>query len=388
MKAINFVLAAAIALGVSSGCLAASVTADSSPSSAKTISPGELWNDNNGVHINAHGGGVMYYKGTYYWFGEHKASNTSSALVGVKCYSSPDLVNWTDRGVALAVSDEKGSDIERGCTLERPKVVYNKKTGKFVMWFHLELKGQGYAAARYAVAVSDTPTGPYRFVRSGRVNPGKYPCGISKKAKAVMDTLDVDNYKTWWTPQWRKAVKEGLYFRRDLAGGQMARDQTIFVDDDGKAYHIYSSEENLTLQIAELTDDYTAHTGRFVRLAPGGHNEAPAIFKKDGAYWMITSGCTGWDPNEARMFTAKNIFGPWKQLPNPCVGPKAEITFGGQSTYILKVEGKKDAFIFMADIWRPKNPIDARYVWLPITFNKGVPVLEWRDSWSTAAFWK
>jgi alpha-galactosidase len=34
--------------------------------------PGELWPDDNGVHINAHGGGVLYHGGTYYWYGEHK----------------------------------------------------------------------------------------------------------------------------------------------------------------------------------------------------------------------------------------------------------------------------------------------------------------------------
>ena len=90
----------------------------------------------------------------------------------------------------------------------------------------------------------------------------------------------------------------------------MARDMQLFVDDDGKAYHIYSSEDNLTLHIAELSEDYLSHTGKYVRLAPAGHNEAPAIFKKDGMYWMITSGCTGWDPNEARMFSAPSIWGP------------------------------------------------------------------------------
>lgn len=72
----------------------------------------------------------------------------------------------------------------------------------------------------------------------------------------------------------------------------MSRDMTLFVDDDGKAYHIYSSEENLTLHIAELTDDYLQHSGRYIRIFPGGHNEAPALFKKDNMYWMITSGCT------------------------------------------------------------------------------------------------
>lgn len=94
---------------------------------------------------------------------------------------------------------------------------------------------------------------------------------------------------------------------------------TLFVDDDGKAYHIYSSEDNLTLQIAELSDDYLGHTGRYIRIFPGGHNEAPAIFKKDGTYWMITSGCTGWEPNKAR-------------------------------------------FVFMADSWRPESLSDSRYI--------------------------
>ena len=124
------------------------------------IRPGEIWADNFGKHINAHGGGVLYYNGAYYWFGEHKAENTSSAMVGVMCYSSKNLTDWKNCGVALSVSDEKGNDIERGCILERPKVIYNKKTNKFVMWFHLELKGKGYSAARFGVAISDKVTGP------------------------------------------------------------------------------------------------------------------------------------------------------------------------------------------------------------------------------------
>lgn len=173
------------------------------------------------------------------------------------------------------------------------------------------IERQGLSAARAGVAVSDTPEGPYRFIRSGRVNPGCLPADMDEQALATLDTLNAENYQTWWTPQWRDAVSKGLMVKRDLEGGQMARDMTLYVDDDGKAYHIYSSEENLTLQIAELSDDYLSHTGKYCRVAPGGHNEAPAIFKKDGTYWMITSGCTGWDPNEARMFLAPSITGPW-----------------------------------------------------------------------------
>ena len=344
-----------------------------------SIRPGQLWPDTQGQHINAHGGGVLIYQNKYYWFGEYKSDNTSSALVGVTCYSSSDRTHWRNCGIALSVSTEPGSEIERGCIIERPKVIYNPKTKKFVMWFHLELKDQGYRAARAAVAVSDKVTGPYHFVRSQRVNAYCWPVNFSGADIAALDTLDATRYRQWWTPEWRRAIAQGLFLKRDYSGGQMSRDMTLFVDDDGKAYHIYASEDNLTLHIAQLNSDFTAHSGRYVRVAAGGQNEAPALFKHQGKYWMITSGCTGWDPNEARMFSADSLFGPWTQHPNPCVGPNAKLTFGAQGTYVLRdLTGR---YIFMADIWRPSLPSDARYVWLPIAFEGGVPVIRWVDEW-------
>lgn len=331
------------------------------------------WKDTNGDYINAHGGGILSYADKYYWFGEHRPAKGFTTEVGVNCYSSSDLTSWTYEGVALAVSEESGSDIERGCIMERPKVIYNQKTGKFVMWFHLELKGKGYGPACAAVAVSDKPEGPYKFVRSGRVNPGIYPRNMSEQERKM--SWDMDKYKKWWTPEWYKAVEHGMFMARDRQSGQMSRDMTLFVDDDGKAYHIYSSEENLTLHIAELTEDYLGHSGEYIRIFPGGHNEAPAIFKKDGTYWMITSGCTGWDPNAARLFSAPSIWGPWTQHPNPCRGRGSEKTFGSQSTYILKLPDHQ--FLFMADIWKPESLMYSGYLWIPIQFDgEGKPYLE------------
>lgn len=351
-----------------------------------SIQPGKIWPDSEGNHINAHGGGLLFHEGKYYWFGEHKGANSNSAFVGITCYSSEDLVNWKNESVALPVSEDENSDIVKGCVMERPKVIFNKKTGKFVMWFHLELKGKGYSAARTAVAVSDKVTGPFSYIGSKRVNPGKFPFDMPRKARKM--ELKPDDYKKWWTKEWYKAVEDGLFVKRDLEGGQMSRDMTLFVDDNGKAYHIYSSEENLTLHIAELTKDYLNHTGKYVRLAPAGHNEAPAIFKRNGTYWMITSGCTGWDPNEARMFSSKSIWGPWEQHPSPFVGKYANITFSGQSTFVQQIYGLKDAYVFMGDIWRPKNPIDGRYLWLPIQFENDTPVIKWLDSWDLSFFEK
>ncbi len=351
----------------------------------KAFYPGEIWPDDNGVHINAHGGGILFHKGKYYWFGEHKGEKTNAALEGVTCYSSSDLFNWKNEGIALPVVKNDTTDvISEGCVIERPKVIYNQKTRKFVMYFHLELRGKGYSAARVGIAVADNPTGPYRLHKTLRPNAGVWPQNMTKEQQSA--PAQITDFKDWWTPEWRKAVDDGLFVRRDFSGGQMSRDMTLYVDDDGKAYHIYSSEENLTIQLAELTDDYLGYTGKYIRIAPGGHNEAPAIFKKDGRYFMITSGCTGWAPNAARLHTADHIIGPWTEHPNPCVGQGADLTFASQSTFILPVAGKKDQFIFMADRWTPRTPIDGRYVWLPIEFENGLSVLRWHENWDLNTF--
>lgn len=350
----------------------------------QSFTPGELWLDNTGKHINAHGGGILYRDKKYYWFGEFKSDSTGKALVGVSCYSSANLYQWKNEGIALKVKDDPNSDIVSGCIIERPKVIYNKKTKTYVMWFHLELKGKGYSAARVGIATSKNVTGPYEFIRSLRPNPGIYPLNMTEADKHKVHPADLK----WWTPDWTIAVNEGLFTLRDLSLGQMSRDMTLYVDDNGKAYHIYSSEENLTLQIAELTDDYLGHSGKYIRIDPAGHNEAPAIFKKDGKYFMINSGCTGWDPNAARLFTSDNIMGTWIRHPNPFVGKDADKTFFSQGTYILPVYGQKDAFIYLGDRWRPKKHTDGRYIWLPIQFKDGMPFITWHDRWDLNFFKK
>jgi len=351
------------------------------------FAPGKQWKDTDGVHINAHGGGVIFVDGTYYWYGEHKTSGSggNTSLKGVSCYTSKDLYNWKNEGVVLKVEQDPNSEITKGCVIERPKVVFNKKTGKYVMWFHLELKGQGYDAALAAVAISDSPRGPFKFKKSCRPNKGIWPMNFDENFKSA--SMNENALKSW-TPEWLEAIKNGMLVRRDFEKGQMSRDMTVYVDDDNKAYLVHSSEDNLTLHISELTDDYLDFTEKWTRMEPAGHNEAPAVFKKDGLYYMITSGCTGWDPNEARSFKSKSIWGPWKSLGNPCVGKDASLTFHSQSTYVLPVEGKKGKFIFMADRWKPDNPIDGTYVWLPIKFNNEKLILEWMETWNLEVFSK
>lgn len=349
---------------------------------------GGLWQDDRGVHINAHGGGVLYQKDRYYWFGEHKVAGElgNTAQVGVHAYSSTDLVTWKDEGVALAVSDDPKSEIARGCILERPKVLFNRKTGKFVMWFHLEIAGSNYASARSGVAVADAVTGPYRYVGSVRPNAGHWPVNVRAEHKDPATIAKARAAKGLHGGTSLKTAAMNI-LGRDFEEGQQARDMNVFQDDDGTAYHIYSSEQNSTLHIARLTDDYTKHSGDYARLFEGRWMEAAALFKHKGRYYLIASGCTGWAPNAARAAYAENIYGPWIELDNPCRGVNptnglgAEKTFGGQSTCVFPVAGKPGEFVAMFDEWRPKNAIDGRYFWLPVEFSDGGFLVRWNDLW-------
>jgi hypothetical protein len=310
---------------------------------SKKFFPGKIWNDTDGKPINAHGGGFLYHDGRYYWFGEIKSGKTwlvkglswESYRVdagGISCYSSENLTDWKYEGVALApVENDSTSDLHISRVIERPKVIYNETTGRYVMWLHID--SEDYSYARAGVAVSDRPEGPYAYLGSFRPN------------------------------------------------GQMSRDMTLFKDDDGKAYHIFSSEKNTTMHISLLTDDYLRPSGIEKRIFIGMSREAPAIFKHNGKYYMITSACTGWLPNAALLASADAVLGDWKEMYNPCKGPESDSTFLSQSTFVLPVQGKSGRYIFMADRWNKTNLKDSRYVWLPLVFKHDSIIIEWKDNW-------
>lgn len=310
-----------------------------------SFQPQAIWNDSDGNAINAHGGGILKHNKMYYWYGEYKVGATTlpswatwecyrTDAGGVSCYSSCDLLNWHFEGVVLKpVTDDPESDLHPSKVIERPKVVYNAHTGKFVMWFHCE--SADYSKAAAGVAVSESPTGPFEYLGSFRPN------------------------------------------------NAMSRDQTLFVDDDGVCYQICSSEDNQTIHINRLTDDYLRPDGTFVRRFIGQSREAPALFKYNGKYYMLSSGCTGWDPNEAELAVADEIMGEWTVLGNPCCGNDAEKTFYGQSTYVIPVNASKGQFIACFDLWKKKDLADSRYIWLPLKINPhtGSIRIPWMSSW-------
>lgn len=186
------------------------------------------------------------------------------------------------------------------------------------MWFHLD--SHDYMTAHTGVAVADRPTGPFQFVRE--MCPNRFD----------------------------------------------SRDMTLFKDTDGKAYLIYSSDWNKTLRIAQLTDDYLDVNGVYSHAFPEQEREAPAIFIKDGLYYMITSGCTGWEPNNALFGISHNIFSGWKMIGDPCTGENARQTYFGQSTYVFEKDGRH---YLMLDHWNPSNLKESGYSILPVQADNG-----------------
>ncbi|KAK4401594.1 hypothetical protein Sango_0900100 [Sesamum angolense] len=294
--------------------------------------PGRVWLDTDGNPIQAHGGGILFDEksGTYYWYGEYKdgptyhAQKTGTArvdVIGVGCYSSKNLWAWKYEGIVLAAEERNEThDLYKLKVLERPKVIHNDKTRKYVMWMHID--DATYSKASVGIAVSNSPTGPFEYLHSQRPN------------------------------------------------GFDSRDMTVFKDDDGMAYLIYSSVRNKEIHISPLNGDFLGVTNRTVRALVGQHREAPAVFKHQGVYYMVTSGCSGWAPNEALVHEAESILGPWESIGNPCVGANKDFrvaTFFSQSTFVLPMPGAVPGFIFMADRWNPADLQDSRYVWLPLT---------------------
>ncbi|HEY5507567.1 MAG TPA: family 43 glycosylhydrolase [Paludibacter sp.] len=281
---------------------------------------GTSFTDNEGNVINAHGGGFLKVGNYYYWIGENRKQG-----VFVSCYRSKDLMNWEFRGDLLTRQSHPELD---SANIERPKVIYNLKTKQFVMWMHYEY-GRDYSYARAAIATSSDIEKPFTFVKSFR------------------------------------------------PFGNMSRDCTLYKDQDGSAYFFSSARENYDMMLYKLTDDYTDVKKQIATLWPGGHREAPALVKRGKYYFLMTSGCTGWAPNQAMYAFSKSISGPWSELKNIA----NSTTFDSQSTYILPLVGNKiTSYLYVGDRWDGKQYFKSGYIFLPLAFeNDSTMTLSWRD---------
>lgn len=337
--------------------------------SPRWIESGTVWKDTNGKKIEAHGGGILFHNGLYFWYGEEHSKGFGNKT-GIACYSSRDLLKWKFEAIALPKAALPKAYRDAG-VCERPKVIFCRATGKFVLWAHLD--GEGYVLSEAGVAISDHPAGPFKLVRHFR--PIHFDFG----------------YETENVPGGAQKVKID-----EKGKGNTFRDMQLFVDEDERAYVIYSSESNATTYISRLNEDYTDIQRPVVFGETWSRNlafmvrEAPVMFKSHGKYYLLTSGCTGWSPNPMMVASAPHPLGPWQPQGDPCRGKDANTSYRSQPTYVLPVAGAPEGgFIYMGDRWDAADIRNATYTWWPFYLPKNGSVLidPWQK-WSLDFFKK
>lgn len=340
----------------------------------KKIYPGEVWLDTDGKPIQAHGGSLITVNDTFYWYGENKEFTHGTDNIwswGVRAYASKDLVNWKDMGLIIPPNiNDKHSPLHPTAILDRPKIIFNEMTQKYVCW----LKIQHTDGTQTATVLSaDDFLGPYEIV-----NPGFKPLGMS------------------------------------------AGDFDIAIAQDGRAYY-YFERVHSEMICADLNDNYTDVSGyystHFPEKCPPYVREGVAYFERNSKKYVVTSGTTGYYPNPSMTGMASAWHGKYDDLGSPHRLDTSETSFHSQVSSVFKVPKKNDLYIALADRWLPHQmdylyseyclsfeerfnpnysgppakqfPNDtrfdiskARYVWLPINFKDEIPYIDWVDQWS------
>ena len=350
--------------------------------------------DTEGKRVQAHGGSIFFENGTYYFYGENKEKTDGTTPIwhwGVRAYASNDLYNWEDKGLIIPPEpDDESSSLHPHAAMDRPHIIYNRRTGKYVCWLKI-MRSDGQ---RETVLTADSFLGPYT-----KVAENLKPCGF--------DAGDFD----------------------------------LCVDPKtGKAYYFFEKVHTETI-VADLNDDYTDVTGvyssHFPHPYPPFVREATAHFERKGKHYLLTSGTTGYLPNPSEVAVADDYHGPYKVLGCPHVNDMENNSFRSQISSVFKVPGKKDLYIACADRWAPtfdyehipyqlyadiceysfrgeqakvyeliansgvdmaalgpalddahRNTSIADYVWLPLRFvepceeyPEGMVLIDWKDEW-------
>lgn len=341
------------------------------------IKPGEIWLDTKGERIQAHGASMFYEDGFYYWYGEDKSHTSKKGRIwtwGIKCYRSKDLMNWEDLGhIVEPTPEDKESIFHPNRRMDRPHILKNRKTGKYVLWLKYCDK------AHFAILTADALLGPYTLV-----NP---------------------------------------FFRPD---GRKSGDFDLTVDEATGQGYLYVELDHKEVLVYKLTDDYCNVTGEkaviYSGLNPPFSREGPTYFYHNGKHYLLTSGMTGYVPNPSEVAVADDYMGPFTVLGNPHVEDASSASFNSQASCAFRVDGT-DQIIVMADRWVPDYVMTAEkydvlmravgsrsdkslkctfkeklqlmsmplmgsadtsianYVWLPVEWDGDMPRIRWQEAW-------
>lgn len=348
----------------------------------KSIRPGKFWYDTEGKLIQAHAPTIVYCNGKFWWCGENKENITGLARGefcnkrhhGVKLYSSDDLYNWRDEGFLAAESEDASHPLFPENIVDRPHILYNRKTGNYVMW-----------------------------LKTGK---------------------KLDFEKCTFTIYVGKDLKTMRFLKEKSASPHNAGDFDLF-ETDGKAYIVFENPHKEMI-LRELDEEYTGLGEKWsshLRLGtPPFIREAPCFFERGGRKYLLTSGTTSYFPNPTICYDITDLHGEWKDLGLTCVNDKNKNSFRAQYASVFRHPLKKDLYIALGDRWLTdctEDMVDmeqvflgwfkegeglplpreerwlmseldvslATYVWLPISFKAdGTPYIEWKREWKVENF--
>lgn len=359
-----------------------------------SFKPGRAWYDTDVNLIQAHGGSLLFADGVYYWYGENKEKTKPASGIwhwGVRLYSSKDLYNWKSEGIILPPSEDYNSPLHPTQYMDRPHIIYNEKTKKFVMWVKI-MSRENMGNQYMVVALADRITDEFKVIGV------RQPIGYSS---GDFD-LAVDE----------KTKRAFIYF--DKVHDFVHKDRLPHKD----------------IVCAKLSEDYTDLTGDYANYHDNSPYrvgmEAPAFFCRGDKMYLFLSRTTGYIPNPTEYLVSTNYFGPWERGER-VHEDKENLSFRSQICSVFKHPQKKDLYIAMADRWLMNLPEDlpdnmfeianskdddryetlyderydeaislntpqkrdmsiARYVWLPIVFENGRPIIRWLDEWRWEEF--
>jgi len=294
-------------------------------SAAPMIRNHSVWKDTKGNPIDCHEGAILRVDARYYWYGRSYHGNVKGIYgtggakfrCGLNCYSSSNLVDWTFEGNVLSYPDSGW--ITEG-TWHRPRVLFNKKTSTYVLWFFCLGIPNGKPWVKDVVAVSNRPSGPFTIL-------GDRKTGVD-------------------------------------ASGDLA----LFEDVDGQGY-LANGDWGRNGFIQRLTADFRDTTGAPVKVLPaGGHHsyEGLSMARYKGKYLYAGSGVAGLDPSDTTYAVADAPMGPYtvkglmseqktwsSQISSFCHIPETDTLFALCEQWLTGPDGQKVTAEASTQLWLP-----------------------------------
>ncbi|MFM2292783.1 MAG: hypothetical protein RIS29_2596 [Bacteroidota bacterium] len=327
------------------------ITLTKSQTSSTTITNDVFWYTTKGTPIYSQGGGIFRFPDPatgiehYYWYGVHytgaetylsspTGKNSDTGFKSVTCYKSDDLVNWT------FVSDVMTSSSLTGAYwLGRLGVAYIADAKKYALVTQYN--------NNVLIATCATPTGLFQ----------------------KQSTIDMTS----------------------MIGTPNTGDQTVFTDDNGKSYLVYSygsgrskiylSEIGLKNGSITLLDCNQVYSG--------SGREGNCMFKYKGKYYICASDLYGWNASNVYYLESSNIYGPYTPTNSMVKMPGAVNDFGHvtQTGFFYTVKGsKEETVVYCGDRWSDFAGNGNGYnQWCPISFVNNAPYFNSLSQWNLNA---